>query len=54
MQAFARLIGLMNGAGVVSTFALTFLICADIFGRTGSSRWIKMGEFQIDRTLVNN
>jgi hypothetical protein len=25
----------------------------DIFGRTGSSRWIKMGEFQIDRTLVN-
>jgi hypothetical protein len=25
----------------------------DIFGRTGS-RWIKMGEFQIDRTLVNN
>ena len=26
----------------------------DIFGRTGSSRWIKMGEFQIDRTLVNN
>jgi hypothetical protein len=25
----------------------------DIFGRTGS-RWIKMAEFQIDRTLVNN
>ena len=34
MQAFSRLIGLMNGAGVVWTFALTFLICADIFGRT--------------------
>ena len=26
----------------------------DIFGRIGSSRWIRMGEFQIDRTLVNN
>jgi hypothetical protein len=25
----------------------------DVFGRTGS-RWVKMGEFQIDRTLVNN
>jgi hypothetical protein len=25
----------------------------DIFGRTGSY-WIKMGEFQIDRALVNN
>ena len=25
----------------------------DVFGRVGS-RWIKMGEFQIDRTLVNN
>lgn len=34
MQAFSRLIGFMNGAGVVWTFALTFLICADIFGRT--------------------
>ncbi len=34
MQAFARLVGLMNGAGVVWTFALTFLSCADIFGRT--------------------
>jgi tripartite ATP-independent transporter DctM subunit len=34
MQPFSRLIGLMNGAGVIWTFALTFLICADIFGRT--------------------
>ena len=33
MQPFARLISLMNGAGVVWTFALTFLICADIAGR---------------------
>jgi tripartite ATP-independent transporter DctM subunit len=34
MQLFGRLISLMNGAGVVWTFALMFLICADIFGRT--------------------
>jgi tripartite ATP-independent transporter DctM subunit len=34
MQPFSRMIGLMNGAGVIWTFALTFLICADIFGRT--------------------
>jgi C4-dicarboxylate transporter DctM subunit len=33
MQLFARLISLMNGAGVVWIFALTFLICADIVGR---------------------
>ncbi|MDX1562159.1 MAG: TRAP transporter large permease subunit, partial [Gammaproteobacteria bacterium] len=34
MQLFGRLISLMNGAGVVWIFALTFLICADIVGRT--------------------
>jgi len=34
MQLFGRLISLMNGAGVVWIFALMFLICADIFGRT--------------------
>lgn len=34
MKAFERLISLMNGAGVVWFFALTFLICADIIGRT--------------------
>jgi C4-dicarboxylate transporter DctM subunit len=33
MQPFVRLISLMNGAGVVWFFALTFLICADITGR---------------------
>ncbi|HEX7081830.1 MAG TPA: TRAP transporter large permease subunit [Gammaproteobacteria bacterium] len=33
-RAFDRLIVLMNGAGVVWVFALTFLICADIVGRT--------------------
>ncbi len=33
MRAFDRLIVLMNGAGVVWVFALTFLICADIFAR---------------------
>ncbi len=32
-RAFDRLILLMNGAGVVWVFALTFLICADIIGR---------------------
>ncbi len=31
---FRRLIHWMNGAGVVWVFALTFLICADITGRT--------------------
>lgn len=31
---FGRLIQWMNGAGVVWVFALTFLICADIAGRT--------------------
>ena len=31
---FRRLIQWMNGAGVVWVFALTFLICADITGRT--------------------
>jgi tripartite ATP-independent transporter DctM subunit len=41
MQPFSRLIGLMNGAGVVWTFALTFLICADIFGRTVLDRPIR-------------
>ena len=41
MQAFSRLVGLMNGAGVVWTFALTFLICADIFGRTVLGRPIR-------------
>lgn len=34
MQLFGRLISLMNGAGVIWIFALMFLICADIFGRT--------------------
>jgi tripartite ATP-independent transporter DctM subunit len=34
MQLFGRLISVMNGAGVVWIFALMFLICADIFGRT--------------------
>jgi tripartite ATP-independent transporter DctM subunit len=34
MQIFTRLINVMNGAGVVWVFALTFLICADIVGRT--------------------
>lgn len=34
MQLFGRVISLMNGAGVVWTFALMFLICADIVGRT--------------------
>jgi tripartite ATP-independent transporter DctM subunit len=34
MKAFVRLISLMNGAGVVWVFALTFLICADIVART--------------------
>jgi C4-dicarboxylate transporter DctM subunit len=34
MQYFVRLISLMNGAGVVWIFGLTFLICADITGRT--------------------
>jgi tripartite ATP-independent transporter DctM subunit len=34
MQLFGRLISLMNGAGVVWIFALMFLICADIFGRS--------------------
>jgi len=33
-RAFDRLIALMNGAGVVWVFALMFLICADIVGRT--------------------
>ncbi|MFO7287929.1 MAG: TRAP transporter large permease subunit [Gammaproteobacteria bacterium] len=33
-RALDRLILLMNGAGVVWVFALTFLICADIVGRT--------------------
>src|SRR5690606_293444 len=32
-RAFDRIILLMNGAGVVWVFALTFLICADILGR---------------------
>ena len=41
MQPFSRLIGFMNGAGVVWTFALTFLICADIFGRTVLDRPIR-------------
>ena len=41
MQAFGRAVGLMNGAGVVWTFALTFLICADIFGRTVLDRPIR-------------
>jgi C4-dicarboxylate transporter, DctM subunit len=31
---FAQLVRWMNGAGVVWVFALTFLICADITGRT--------------------
>ena len=31
---FANLVGWMNGAGVVWVFALMFLICADIIGRT--------------------
>ena len=31
---FARLILWMNGAGVLGVFLLTFLICADIVGRT--------------------
>jgi tripartite ATP-independent transporter DctM subunit len=31
---FAKLILWMNGAGVIGIFALTFLICADITGRT--------------------
>jgi tripartite ATP-independent transporter DctM subunit len=34
MQPFVRVISLMNGAGVVWFFALTFLICADITART--------------------
>ena len=34
MRQFARLISLMNGAGVVWIFALMFLISADIIGRT--------------------
>ena len=34
MKGFTRLISVMNGAGVVWVFALTFLICADITGRT--------------------
>jgi tripartite ATP-independent transporter DctM subunit len=34
MRIFRRLITLMNGAGVVWIFALMFLICADIIGRT--------------------
>ncbi|MDE0001080.1 MAG: TRAP transporter large permease subunit [Rhodospirillaceae bacterium] len=33
-MSFSRLIQWMNGAGVVWVFALTFLICADITGRT--------------------
>src|SRR5690606_41183392 len=33
-RSLDRLIVLMNGAGVVWVFALTFLICADIVGRT--------------------
>ena len=33
-KVFNRLIQWMNGAGVVWVFALTFLICADIAGRT--------------------
>src|SRR5690606_14901548 len=33
-RSLDRLIVLMNGAGVVWVFALTFLICADIIGRT--------------------
>ncbi|HLF13071.1 MAG TPA: TRAP transporter small permease, partial [Gammaproteobacteria bacterium] len=35
---FARLIQWMNGAGVIGIFALTFLICADITGRTVFAR----------------
>jgi C4-dicarboxylate transporter, DctM subunit len=34
MRQFARVISLMNGAGVVWIFALMFLISADIIGRT--------------------
>lgn len=34
MQSFRKLMSFMNGAGVVWVFALTFLICADITGRT--------------------
>ena len=33
-QLFAKLILWMNGAGVILVFALMFLICADITGRT--------------------
>ena len=36
--AFASLVRGMNGAGVVWIFALTFLICADITGRTMFAR----------------
>jgi C4-dicarboxylate transporter DctM subunit len=52
MQAFVRLISLMNGAGVVWFFALTFLICADILGRTLFDRPIRGVAEMVSLSLV--
>jgi tripartite ATP-independent transporter DctM subunit len=49
---FARLIQWMNGAGVIGVFALTFLICADITGRTVFDRPIAGVTEIVSLTLV--
>jgi len=52
MRPFTRLISLMNGAGVVWTFALTFLICADIVGRSFFDRPIRGVAEMVSLSLV--
>jgi C4-dicarboxylate transporter DctM subunit len=50
--AFERLIAWLNGAGVVWIFALTFLICADIVGRTVFGRPIHGVPEMVSLSLV--
>lgn len=50
--AFDRLIEWMNGAGVCWVFALTFLICADIVGRTVFDRPIHGVPEMVSLSLV--
>ncbi|HEU4616665.1 MAG TPA: TRAP transporter large permease subunit [Gammaproteobacteria bacterium] len=51
-SVFDRLIVLMNGAGVIWIFALTFLICADITGRTVFDHPIKGVTEMVSLSLV--
>jgi C4-dicarboxylate transporter, DctM subunit len=51
-RQFARLIEWLNGAGVVWVFALTFLICADITGRTVFDRPIAGVTEMVSLSLV--